>query len=167
MKPAQFLKKLNDFQFWIKFVNFLYLLLVFTFVVCEKEKYSYLEQQEYCRPLCGNKTISPEVRQKSSCLWCGKTFLSVVRQKLSCLWCGKSPLACGAAKALLPVVRQRLLACGAAKPSCLWCGLRQKLSCLWCGLRHEPPLGRADPFALTMFSLGYELWVPIPISLLI
>ena len=105
MKPAQFLKKLNDFQFWIKFVNFLYLLLVFTFVICEKEKYSYLEQQEYCRPLCGNKTISPEVRQKPSCLWCGKTFLSVVRQKLSCLWCGRSPLACGA-----------------AKTSCLWCG---------------------------------------------
>ena len=77
-------------------------------------------------PLCSNKTISPDVRQKPSCLWCGK--------KLSCLWYGKNLLACGAAKALLPVV---------------W----QKLSCLWCGLRHEPPLSEMpNTENLTPFS---------------
>ena len=39
-----------------------------------------------------------------------------MRQKPSCLRCGKNLLACGAAKTFLPVVRQ--------KPSCLWCGKR-------------------------------------------
>ena len=51
VKRAQFLNKLNQFQFEVKFVNLLYLLLVFAFVTCEKEKYSYLERQEYCLPI--------------------------------------------------------------------------------------------------------------------
>ena len=75
-----------------------------------------------------------------------------MRQKPSCLWCGKNLLACGTVKTSLPVVRQ--------KPSCLWCGkaflpvvrLRQKLSCLWCGLRHEPPL-RISPLELKSSGL--------------
>ena len=79
-----------------------YLLLVFTFATCDKEKYSYLEQQEYCLPVV---TISPDVRQKPSCLWCGKNLLACGMVKTSLPVVRQNPLARGAAKAFLPVVR--------------------------------------------------------------
>ena len=80
-------------------------LLVFTFAAWKKENTLIWSSKNIVCPLCSNKTISPDLRQKPSYLWCGKNLLVCGTVKTSLPVVRQKPLACVAAEAFLPVVR--------------------------------------------------------------